>query len=787
MQNAPGRPSDAIESILHMDTLPEIARAHQGLADGMSRRTIATRQSEDRGSEEMTGGTTSPDGWHRRAGSLSADDHALPTTPTADETAHAVGQGLALHRRNPLRNGEVQPQNDIERQWVMQQLRLKDLAAGRAQPVNGAEAEYVRQNRKTVVEPAKEKESCESTRMSNAEDFANVQDESTMIDNDVDFTSPRNPTPPAPVEEHSRATSPVRDSIFVASQEATPPHQSPSAQTVQEQLDFELAQRLQQELNGVPQGERNPERTAMDLQEAERQQDEFRQIQRRMARLAKAHISPFAPVFAKFIRYFDEHSKEQAVREGTAAKPMTCGPPPRQELRGMEQRLKITDILSLEPEETCDEPFTSAWLTDYMMDFLAAVVRASPFTDGRRHFVPAQSTLNMWVGRIHWDKGEIISLDQDQIMALLEKKVADALQQVLHPNRANEKHHFPLADMPKDTKSVSLLYNIGDAHWVHILLEVDDEKKKGTITLHNSLDESRSGKARVRGQRPPKGQTLVAVERELPRLAHLICMRPSLGWENVKWDPVTTGSCLQQANGSDCGIFAWTCAYNLAMGQPVDAVGDAEGHPIFRGRERRWKALSALHWEYFGTFLPNVEEAWPEYGDWKALRDNYAAWKAASVNSVVDDDDELAEKDNPPPTGGPRREPPPATEMTDEPAAEDRCESDTDDDYHELGWNENQRYTTLAKVRADMDSSIEQLGLCPTLLASSATEADDDSFVSDRTAICDLFKRKHRPLAVDEICAEVSNNIRPSPIPIAPRLAAVLESAPNSFRRDPSD
>ncbi|KAI7156291.1 hypothetical protein KC324_g14118, partial [Hortaea werneckii] len=695
------------------DTLPEIARAHQGLADGMSRRTIATRQSEDRGSEEMTGGT-SPDEWHRRAGSMSADDHALPTTPTADETAHAVGQGLALHRRNPLRNGEVQPQNDIERQWVMQQLRLKDLAAGRAQPVNGAEAEYVRQNRKSVVEQAEEKESCESTRKTNVEDSVDVQDESIMIDHDVDFTSPRNPTPPAPVEEHSRAASPVGDPIFIASQEATSPHQSPSEETVQEQLDFELAQQLQQQFNGAPQGERDPGRTAMDLQEAERQQDQFRQIQQRMTRLAKAHISPFAPILAKFIQYFDEQSKEQATREGTAAKPMTCGPPPRREIPGMEQRLKITDILSLEPEETCDERLTSAWLTDYMMDFLAAVVRANPYTDGRKHFVPAQSTLNMWVGRVDWVNGEIVSLDQDRIMELLEEKIVDALQEVLHPDRANEKHKFPLADMPKDTKSVSLLYNIGDAHWVHILLQVDDEKKKGTITLHNSLDESRSGKARIRGQRPPKGQTLAAVERELPRLAHLICMRPSLGWQNVKWDPVTTGNCLQQANGSDCGIFAWTCANNLAMGRPVDAVGDAEGHPIFRGRERRWKALSTLHMEYFGTFLPHVEEAWPEYGDWKALRDNYAAWKAASVNSVDDDDDELAEVDNPPPTGGPRHETQQSTDMTGEPAAEDHaseCGESEPDDHHGLGMSDYKRRKTLAEVRAKMESSTKQLGL----------------------------------------------------------------------------
>ncbi|KAI6884494.1 hypothetical protein KC360_g4195 [Hortaea werneckii] len=735
MQNAPGRPSDAIESILHKDTLPEIARAHQGLADGMSRRTIATCQSEDRGSEEMTGGT-SPDGLHRQAGSFSADDHALPIISTADETAHGVGQGLAPHRRNPLRDGDVQPQNDIERQWIMQQLRLKDLAAGRAQPVNGAEAEYVRQNRKSVVEPAKEKVSCESNRMTNVEESADVQDESIMIDHDVDFTSPRNPAPPAPVEQqaevemlsasqgHSRATTPVRDSLFIGSQEATSPHQSRSAQTVQEQLDFELAQRLQQELNGAPQVERNPERTAMDLQEAERQQDEFCQIQRRMARLAKAHISPFAPVLAKFIRYFDEQSKEQATREGSAAKPMTCGAPPRRELPGMEQRLKITDILSLEPEETCDERFTNAWLTDYMMDFLAADVRACLYTHGRKHFVPAQSTLNMWVGRTDWHNGEIISLDQDQIMALLEKKIADALQKVLYPDRANEKHDFPLADMPKDTRSVSLLYNIGDAHWVHILLQVDDEKKKGTITLHNSLDESRSGKARVSGQRPPKGQTLAAVERELPRLAHLICMRPSLGWQNVQWDPVTTGNCLQQANGSDCGIFAWTCASNLAMGLPVDAVGDPEGHPIFRGRERRWKALSALHFRYFGTSLPDVEEAWLEYGDWKALRENHAAWKAASVDSVVRDDDELAEEDNPPPTSDPMRETQQSTDMTGEPAAEDHaseCGESEPDDHHGLGFSDKKRRKTLAKVRAKMHSSIEQLGLHLSAIYSNAS------------------------------------------------------------------
>ncbi|KAI7539741.1 hypothetical protein KC331_g9572 [Hortaea werneckii] len=84
-----------------------------------------------------------------------------------------IGSG----RRNGLRNGEIQPRDDKERQWVQHQLRLQDLVAGRGEPMNSREADHVRLFRKqAVVQSSSAGRSTDSYQAAGSQDQASLAD-----------------------------------------------------------------------------------------------------------------------------------------------------------------------------------------------------------------------------------------------------------------------------------------------------------------------------------------------------------------------------------------------------------------------------------------------------------------------------------------------------------------------------------------------------------------------------------------------------------------------------------
>ncbi|KXS98361.1 hypothetical protein AC578_4692 [Pseudocercospora eumusae] len=113
---------------------------------------------------------------------------------------------------------------------------------------------------------------------------------------------------------------------------------------------------------------------------------------------------------------------------------------------------------------------------------------------------------------------------------------------------------YPVADAPPGTTRIVLVVCI-DEHWVHICLDVRDDK--GYIEIQNSI------------------LTSTRVQSVARQLARGISLNPAMGWLNVTWEePEMSIACLQ-ANSSDCGFFALEFALYSCMNRRFE--GDLDG------------------------------------------------------------------------------------------------------------------------------------------------------------------------------------------------------------------
>ncbi|KAI7348757.1 hypothetical protein KC354_g13465 [Hortaea werneckii] len=761
-QDALGPLSDAADNTrLHdgdtLSLLETVLGHHRGLGDSMNRRIIDILRGDDHESDG-TNPDTFPD--HALQGRWIADGkghvgpgHVLPESRPATGSHSQASLGnpptgkvktkwIDKHRRAGLRSGKLLPQDDQE-----------------LEPANAREADVMRQHRMAgfVMAPQENKSIDESAQATQPEKPVSLDNEPILIPSDIHLSSPAGKqTSPLVVPEghsdsgiappscqggaiQSQAGNSHAEEDWHASQQESPDP------CLLEQMDLEMAQQLDYELNHVTPV---PKPSVQDPVVADPEWDDFGKRRQRMEQLAEAHASPFAPVLAKLIRHFEEKCREQAIRDGTVARPLNYSPP----IMYDSIPPKIDDILSLETPETCANP-GDAWLTDTIVDFMVGSIRRRFDCLGRKHFVAEWTPLTIWISD-------------------LKLSTTRAEAHVRNPQPEQEAFDFPLANMPVDTKSISLIYNVNASHWVHILLQVDHEKKEGTIILHDSMGASRNREPRANGKMPPKGSTLAKVESQLPSFARLISMRPSLQWGDVQWSTVRTAPCPQQSNDSDCGVFAIIAAAKVADGLSVDAeiakgLSSRAIAPLYR-----WAMLSVVHEAYFGQHLP--DEAWQGY-------DNFVLSLADDVQAASEPAGVAEGHETPMPTESPI----PAPDGDD---ASD-SEADVDDDILDVG--EGSRGATrkrLGLVRRKMEKSMRELGVYPSQVGGSSRQDEaNESLMTDRMAICDLFRHERRSLTIDEISAGVSDRLHPMPIPALPRLTALLESTPHSFSQDSSD
>ncbi|KAI7337248.1 hypothetical protein KC315_g2418 [Hortaea werneckii] len=699
-QDALGPLSDAADNTrLHdgdtLSLLETVLGHHRGLGDGMNRRIIDILRRNDDDESHGTIPDTFPDHalqWRWIAGGKGhvGPGHVLPESRPATGSHSQASLGnpptgkvktkwIDKHRRAGLRSGKLLPQDDQE-----------------LEPANAREADVMRQHRMAgfVMAPQENKSIDESAQATQPEKPVSLDNEPILIPSDIHLSSPagKQTSPLVLPEGHSdsgiappscqdgaiqpQAGSSHAEEDWHASQQESPDP------CLLEQMDLEMAQQLDYELNHVTPV---PKPSVQNSAAADREWDNFRKRRQRMEQLVEAHTTPFAPVLAKFIRHFEEKCREQAISNGTVARPLNYSPPIMDDYIS----LKIEDILSLETPETCNDPtLANPWLTDTIVDFMVSHMRKCYKPSDRKHYVAESTPLAYWISDIEF-------------------LTATADRHVQNPEQ-EEAFVFPLADMPADTESISLIYNVNESHWVHILLQVDHEKKEGTIILHDSMGASRNREPGANGKTPPKGSTLATVESQLPPLARLISKRPSLQWGDVQWNSaVTTAPCPQQTNGSDCGVFAILRATQVASCAPVD--NETSTSDPAKGPDCRWAILSVVHKVYFGQPLPYSTEAWLGYNDFEPFL-------------YVDDDVQAASE----PAGGaeghetpmPTRSPSPVPDGDD--ASDSGASIDDDGPGSDIeGGSRKATRKRLGLVRAKMEKSIRELGVYPSQLSAT--------------------------------------------------------------------
>jgi hypothetical protein len=126
--------------------------------------------------------------------------------------------------------------------------------------------------------------------------------------------------------------------------------------------------------------------------------------------------------------------------------------------------------------------------------------------------------------------------------------------------------YFLVKDMPADTRTVHLVYNVG-SHWVYAKICVD-ENDAGRITVRDSLTRNPGSGGGVEAD-------YAGVRRELRKIAALVALTPGLKWPTLDWNSVGVAfaNCFQQENSHDCGAFA---AYALIREMQPDLPAIAE-------------------------------------------------------------------------------------------------------------------------------------------------------------------------------------------------------------------
>ncbi|TKA22387.1 hypothetical protein B0A50_08269 [Salinomyces thailandicus] len=456
---------------------------------------------------------------------------------------------------------------------------------------------------------------------------------------------------------------------------------------------------------------------------------EFEQHRARHEKL-QTDGNPFGQPMLDLMVYFDDLARERSVPD-TPSNPMATS------TQVGEAPLLAADIVVLEPEGR-NRSTAAAWLTDNTMGFLAQVARTAALENRSRHFVAMPLDIHFFAPR----EGSF-EMHTDQVVAHLKQCIQQSLPHVMGSSTAtSEGDIFPVHDMPRGIDSLSILYNIGNVHWVHVELQVNRSTDLGTIILHNSMTET-SGSGRSRRK---AGSSLSVVRQELPLLAKLIGLRPSLDWTTIRWpeDEIIVKPCPQQANSSDCGLYAWRCAMRRAEGQQVD------GQTL--GKALRWWALQRLSTALLQRELPDHD------------------FSVATNNRPGD---------HPPPSG-------PTTRSRARTGTSGAAGTSTSAASALSNGEANQQQLTEGSPETDDDDNIEELSPTARKVASSAADI--------RQILCNIMLRQPDELwqepdiqdrvveEVQSLAAEVNVDITGEEELIRARTTVILKQSTGSFR-----
>jgi flagellar motor protein MotB len=310
-----------------------------------------------------------------------------------------------------------------------------------------------------------------------------------------------------------------------AAKEHAEREQAAKEQAAKEQAAKEQAAKEQAAKEQVAKGQAEQEQAAKDAakEQAEQEQAERERKQKERAEKQRVELNNerllvrdekdriagllFGRIFAAFCE------KALEVSEHTQYKPLTARLQDNAFGFDEDHAIFLNDVLTILPSQE-----TTSYATDSLLDWVAVnanAVNANTQTSPK-HFIGRALDINDFIQRISsWRKDGIPR------MATLEETIAtlrDKFNSVVASNKPAadliRDHEIPLSDMPDDTETVSLIYNLANAHYVHIELQPNPSTLIGKIVYHDSLPSSSSDNSRH--------TRLLA---ELPLLAQFICLR----------------------------------------------------------------------------------------------------------------------------------------------------------------------------------------------------------------------------------------------------------------------
>lgn len=230
----------------------------------------------------------------------------------------------------------------------------------------------------------------------------------------------------------------------------------------------------------------------------------------------------------------------------------------------------LCDVIDIEPKVR-----GQVWGTDTLIQFLLETRPASLLP---RHFLVTE------IGYLHYIANKEIEEDT----------MEDWYQGIFMENQskiaAGQPGDYPAAQMPPDCQVLHLVYNPSGCHWVEVEFQVNHKKKKGTITVFDSIKKA-------------KGHSKSRMRVDLPWFAKLVSQRPGLGWDDIEWQPATYADCAQQANSNDCALFAEDTAERRVSGTPLECPRGERARDLF-GVQLRWNALVRVATKCTGKTYP---------------------------------------------------------------------------------------------------------------------------------------------------------------------------------------
>jgi hypothetical protein len=232
------------------------------------------------------------------------------------------------------------------------------------------------------------------------------------------------------------------------------------------------------------------------------------------------------------------------------------------------------------------------WASDELLDWAAVDLNHTTPND---HFIARPGNLAEFLLREDYRDGRPREPSVDDAVARVNLALEDARRN--GPSRDT----IPLFEMPHTTRSISLMYNITNSHYVHILLiPRPREGGPGSITIQDSDRDS-----------PGASDRRTRVERELRPLLSLITMNPAMGWQDVEWNPARwVENFAQQGNGADCGFytFAAALAASRRVSHPQRMVPSDTAAARRQGREFRSQLADRIVARIRGESVPAARE-----------------------------------------------------------------------------------------------------------------------------------------------------------------------------------